>query len=149
MGGNKSKPIAESAKTVLSRRKKLATEEVFDAISTPTTGAVHTPDEAATTAAASSSSSSTAATTRPPVVRLAKNAVDQGYVQDSTILKEMSKWDYVKTTNIKVNRPTTTSSNTFVAFLFVCHDYLYGYRDLNMAMKKQPWHQWYVMRKNN
>ena len=92
MGGNKSKPIAESAKTVLSRRKKLPTEEVFESISTSTSS---------TSAAVAEP---TTATTRPPVVRLAKNTVDQGYVQDSNILKEMSTWDYVKTTNIKVNR---------------------------------------------
>ena len=94
MGGNKSKPIVESAKTVISRRKKLPTEEVLDGISTPTSsGAVNATSESTVAAAAA---------IRPPGARVAPNVIDQGYVRDSTILKEMSKWDVVKTTNVKV-----------------------------------------------
>ena len=135
MGGNKSKPFVENAKTVLSRRQKLPAEEVVHGISKPIS-------EATAVAPAT-------ATVRSPVIRLAPNVVDQGYVQDSTILKEMSTWDVVKTTNIKVDRPLLRCTMLLQFSDLYSMNNVILCRNPNMAMAKQQWHQWCVMRKNN
>lgn len=75
MGGNKSKPVAETARTVLMRRSREEVHKVAD------------------TGVAASAPSSSAEVSQPQHVPRANTEMDPA------ILKEMSKWSFVRSSD--------------------------------------------------